>query len=459
MHVRPADEVEQFLRDQRAADLDGTLETVTVEFKSEPYILGTPRQKQELAKDICALANASGGIVAIGLKTTKSNLHAVDVVTGANPFPREMYKAEAWLDVLTDWVYPPVSGLDAQWYPAAGAPDHGFAVIRVPTQEQSRRPYLVRRIAFGDEKADGAIFGMFERRRADAAALSVHEVQALMHDGWLFRQAINLRSGEVPAGGAGAPLAARSSTDLDKETVSKVISLLTATELREQPCMVLTAAVTEPVDIVEMFESSEHPIVALLTHPPQIRPAGFDLTTNQMAAIVEGRSRRSIVPGWKGLEVWRDGTVVFAAAGGDDFLSWATPAEYDAFRINPVTLIESILMFCRFTAEVFSLIGRPPERVRLSLQLCNMCRGAFKPILVGGPPSVLAAPWDRKSAPACDFLTARTFAGRLDPDAVAYQLAAEVYQWFGHEHVQIPFVDRTGPEPRISSTQIQALQG
>ena len=132
MPTRSADEVEQLLREQRTGELEGTLETVTVEFKSEPYILETPRQKQELAKDVCALANASGGIVAIGLRTTKSILHAVDVVTAASPFPAELYRAEAWLAVLADWIYPPVSGLDAKWYPGAGGDGPGFAVIRVP---------------------------------------------------------------------------------------------------------------------------------------------------------------------------------------------------------------------------------------------------------------------------------------------------------------------------------------
>ena len=213
-----------------------------------------------------------------------------------------------------------------------------------------------------------------------------------MHDGWVFRQAINLRSGESPFLGTTAPPVLAASVDLDKETISKALRLVRAAGLHEQPCILLAATAAEPVAIVEMFESAEHPIVALLSHPPQIRPAGFDLTTNQPPEIVEGRSRRSIVSGWKGLELWRDGTIVFAAAGGDDFLSWATPEEYDAFRINPVTLIESILIFCRFTADVFGLIKQPPARVRLRLQLHDMCRGEFRPILVGGRPGIHTAP-------------------------------------------------------------------
>jgi predicted HTH transcriptional regulator len=47
------------------------VETEHIEFKSEPYRLENDLQKQELAKDVSGLANAGGGVILIGFKTTK----------------------------------------------------------------------------------------------------------------------------------------------------------------------------------------------------------------------------------------------------------------------------------------------------------------------------------------------------------------------------------------------------
>ena len=65
------------------------VETSHLEFKSEPYRLDQDLQKQELAKDVSALANAGGGGILMGFKTTKDSTVLGDVVAYVRPIPSE----------------------------------------------------------------------------------------------------------------------------------------------------------------------------------------------------------------------------------------------------------------------------------------------------------------------------------------------------------------------------------
>ncbi len=62
----------------------GAIEDGQFDAKSEPYRLssGDPA-KEELAKDVSALANSLGGIVAIGFTTGRDPMSAVRLLSGA----------------------------------------------------------------------------------------------------------------------------------------------------------------------------------------------------------------------------------------------------------------------------------------------------------------------------------------------------------------------------------------
>src|SRR6266849_5109318 len=89
--------------------LEGTREDAWVDFKGTPYQLDADRGKWELAKDVAAFANESGGVV-------------------------------------EDWIYPQVRGTRLAWFPFAPAQTEGVYVIEVPAQREGDKYFVVRRM-------------------------------------------------------------------------------------------------------------------------------------------------------------------------------------------------------------------------------------------------------------------------------------------------------------------------
>jgi hypothetical protein len=77
------DQVREALTSGHVDALVGQRECKWLDAKSEPYKLGDPREDAELLKDAVALANAHGGVLVIGLETTKQG--GRDVITGLRP--------------------------------------------------------------------------------------------------------------------------------------------------------------------------------------------------------------------------------------------------------------------------------------------------------------------------------------------------------------------------------------
>ena len=67
--------------------LIGGIEHQDLECKLTPYRLQDASQNQELAKDISSFANASGGLLLLGVKTEKSSFHSGDEIRKLHPFP------------------------------------------------------------------------------------------------------------------------------------------------------------------------------------------------------------------------------------------------------------------------------------------------------------------------------------------------------------------------------------
>ena len=69
VHGSINDDIIRFLQDGQFDALIGRAEDAFLEFKGSPYQLAVNEQRQELAKDVSALANANGGIILIGFRT------------------------------------------------------------------------------------------------------------------------------------------------------------------------------------------------------------------------------------------------------------------------------------------------------------------------------------------------------------------------------------------------------
>ena len=123
--------------------LKGTAEGHEVDFKSAPYMLDQPKDKWELAKDVAAFANASGGCIVIGPKTEKHANEAVETVTEVSEVRRNLVDVPRYQSVLASSLYPSPKGVTYDWFPPQG--DKGVLLIRVPPAGDADQPLVVRR--------------------------------------------------------------------------------------------------------------------------------------------------------------------------------------------------------------------------------------------------------------------------------------------------------------------------
>src|SRR5579863_4430710 len=100
----------QELADKLAAKefeaLIGVAESVWLDAKKSPYMLDTPKQKLELAKDVTAMANAAGGVIVIGFDTERHPTTAAEQISKVCPFPLKLAEPDRYGKVLANLVHP-----------------------------------------------------------------------------------------------------------------------------------------------------------------------------------------------------------------------------------------------------------------------------------------------------------------------------------------------------------------
>lgn len=123
--------------------LVGQPESQWLDVKREPYDRTKPHWKYELAKDVAAFANSdSGGLIVLGLTATDRG--DGEIVTGRHFFPLQQISRQAYRNMAARLIYPRVVGLEIERIQIEEAgPDAGIAVVIVPPQPASARPFLV----------------------------------------------------------------------------------------------------------------------------------------------------------------------------------------------------------------------------------------------------------------------------------------------------------------------------
>ncbi len=125
------------LRGGRPDVLIGQPETDWIDFKRQAY----PKDehgKFELAKDVAAFANADGGIIILGVATTKAG--HVESASKILPLGAGTVSAQSYRAVLTHRIHPPPAGIEI-----FAVPTHGgeLWVVSIPPQPPELKPFLV----------------------------------------------------------------------------------------------------------------------------------------------------------------------------------------------------------------------------------------------------------------------------------------------------------------------------
>jgi hypothetical protein len=143
------------LRLGRPDVLIGAPESSWLEVKSYDYRrLSSGAEKIKLAQDVARFANANGGLLVLGLKTSKSN--GIDIISRVAPLPLPSRSVSDYRQTVDAHVYPFVRGLELFRVPYG---DGELLAINIPSQSEDDKPFLV----YGNlgSITDGKVKGKF----------------------------------------------------------------------------------------------------------------------------------------------------------------------------------------------------------------------------------------------------------------------------------------------------------
>lgn len=455
------EEVTTFVQSGDFNALLGAMEDHELECKSSPYRLDEESQKFELAKDVSAMANVAGGVVLIGVRTRKDATLSADVVSRVRPFEESHISIKQYSDVLREWCYPPLNTVDIRWWPSAGDKTRGIVAILVPSAASGNAPCLVSRAPLPEtgQFKKGALFGYFERLRADVQPTSVQELRDRLKDGLRFGE-LEQRYQNIEHALAQLLKPPVPQYRPDMQLGQRIRGAEAAVELGLKARLTLAAIPEEAVELPGLIDSRASRVVRLLDDPPKLVGGGFNPGTGRPSQLLYGQRRQSVIKGYKLLELWRDGALILVVTGDERFLCWQTESSpKTGLIINTLALTEVVYLFAELTCEVHkeSVPVAGKVRYEATLSAGESVRYVLSPCPVDGLWSELikkTAPW-----PGGERWSISVERETSVPGSIAFALLKEIYAWFGIEADEIPYVDRSGPVPVVSPGSIRPGRG
>lgn len=385
-------EIVALLEGRQDDELVGMEEAVWLDFKGAPYRLDERREQWELAKDVAALANATGGIIVLGVHTTRPSGSDEEIATKVSAFPESMFDPNRARDVVAAQVYPRIE-IDVRTFNRAE--DKRLAVIVVRQQDEDRRPFLLTHV-FDDERRWEAI--AFPVRSGTHTAF---EPPGMLHrdiaDGRRFRRspATDLIREPLAEPGPDTGDLLESAEAWSREAVSQ---LTLEVGWGDYAVVGLTAVPFERRRRPDDFYANDG-VRTSFAYDKQLRHSGFGISY-ALDVRVGDQEITSLDADRTVVRVNASGRVIAACAGTAEFLGWANdsglPSPQEGarrpLRVNPVAMNEWVYEFCRFIyREVFprwgnsgwaftALVlraqsGSRPLRLRAGLQGVGPSRG------------------------------------------------------------------------------------
>lgn len=398
-------------------DLIGWAESSWLDFKGSPYPTDN-KGKFDICKDVAAFANAQGGLIVCGVKTTRDDNEARDIATSLHPFPRHTVKIESYKGVLSDYLWPRVD-IDFQWFADPNSQDAGhYLVIEVePIPEQDR--YVIVRRSLNDKAqlADG--FFIPERRGDATASLRPDAAYRLINEG--YRQ-VSMPRSPSPV----TPLLDSPSADpLARELATEGIEHMEQRqEWQDTPVLFWQSIPLAPVSVLPNLFGAQN-IEGRLRNQDVLRPAGFNFgdRTGGLAPYAGGlyldRTRCAL---W----VRPDGSVTAGAVATPEMLCWAMEQRYQQARINSLVLTEMTLEYFRIADDVVAPQLQSPAEHRI---FARRFQGNSPRSL--GPGREFSTLFLSEARLASADMWDRSWRSLGDPERDAYEALRMVYALFG----------------------------
>lgn len=437
--------------------LIGQVETDWLDCKREIYhLINVDKGKRELAKDISSFANTkNSGYILVGIETERSSISHTDTIKAIHSFPQNTVDIEQYHNVIKDWIFP-IPDVKIEWKKYKES-DKGIIVIFIPPQSEVFKPFLIAKTIDDSGKRVEILFGFAERKRTNSEPKKLTELHHLVRDGLLYEANIINRFDEITTLlqqinqqpiTQNQPISKRETSESD--IWQKITESIKSCELTGHRMFVLTGYANEQVNLPAWIDSNSE-LIKSLENPPKLRSSGWDLDIfDNRSKIIRGELRRIVEKEYKILDLYCDGTVIFALSAEGESLAWGR--DHNNLRINSLALIETIYNFVSFYHLVINKIEPKPSEVFIRTDVHNMHLNGEKTFMF---PYSLGA-FSRQPHPSPNDAWNKTLkfeVSNFDVGIVAYQIVREIYFWFGMDIDMIPYVS----SGRIDSEQIKKI--
>ncbi len=456
--------IEEVINSGNFDELIGEYENEWLECKSQPYILTDNKNKRELAKDVSSFANLEGGYILIGIKTVSNDTHIGDRIDKLRYFESNLINKEQILKICEDWIYPPPVGLDISWIASTVDTSKGIAVIKIPYQSDSLKPFLIKSVLDGEKQVE-IMFGYAKRIRDNSQPHDLRNLQTILRLGLNYEQNIK-RKFEILEQRIDSI-----STDFGKVNYEQLINInerssnidslertaITEANLRFERHLSLIGFTGKPNNLKSF--AIEKGARDWLQNIPSIRFGGWTLRTYERPQIVQGKLIRVKDDNYKIVELHRDGTLIASVIANSKFLAWGKGEIGN--RINQVALIEIIYNFVELYSKVLSDLESQVETAYIRVKLCNLFnhRGdAIKSYLTPNRIDSLEASFEQKEAPKDAWAESIEFeTASFDSRVITFKVVQEIYLWFGFDESNIPYTKFENDVKMIDIEQIKNL--
>jgi hypothetical protein len=436
------EKLEAIIQNGNFDDLMGLSETAWFECKKQPYQLSDESAKRELAKDVSSLANAVGGKILIGIKTKQSSTHFGDEVESVSSFGQELVDTTQYKNIISAWIYPQIEAVDVKWFPTSSGTNKGVVVIDIPTQKDATKPFLIVKTLDGAKSVE-IVFGYAERKGDSSKPLSVVELQAALKSGFNYENQLKERLDGMETllrAGAERNDAIEQKKSTEEALAKRIEQALNHSKIAQSRNIIISALPDPRGQLKTIFLGSDESIRRRLENPERLRYGGWDLTHHDQAKIIRGDLLHVANGDTKTIDLYRDGTMIFAALADSNFLAWGRDSDQ---RINSLALIEVIYSFLAFYRLVLNDFQTKPTKITFRIELHNMHLDGKKSFMLpyhleSNAQSFSLYP---KEAPDNDgSIEISVPAEPFEPFALTYQLVREIYLWFGLEEDKIPYM-------------------
>lgn len=148
-----------------------------------PYDLDAPEGRYELAKDVAAFANGTGGIVIVGLRTTRNANTQTDEITAYDLCAQATFNATQYASLIAEYIHPAIEGLAVYWVPVNPEGTNGLGIIEVPPQNPDRQYFLIANAVDGGSRIRQFVFGVVRRNESSNDPFTIAQLYGYIRKG------------------------------------------------------------------------------------------------------------------------------------------------------------------------------------------------------------------------------------------------------------------------------------